>query len=293
MEIAVVVVSILCVILLCIVCLQKKEVRSLTKQLKKIDSSVSNEQLHSKNGFVSKELINEINSLIEQLRKSEIHFQKRQNEIELMLTNISHDLRTPLTSALGYLDMLSSMNMPEEEKEATLAIVHKRMIRLKELIDAFFEFSCVITRGEAPEMSELNLLSCIEESIANYYDDYSDRGRMIDFKCNVNKIKVISNRNLLMRIFDNLIGNALKHGLGDLSVNIVKESDIKITFANRIEDDNLEVERLFDEFYTTDISRTKGSTGLGLAIAKQFTNILGGDIKAVKDGNSLRFEITM
>lgn len=141
--------------------------------------------------------------------------------------------------------------------------------------------------------NELNIVGVIEECMVHYYDDYSAQGRMIDFECDSRQIMVLSNRNMLMRILDNLISNAFKHGNGTLYINAEKKDRLVLTFRNAVYDSELDVSRVFDEFYTTDISRTKGNTGLGLAIAKQFTEILGGDIKAEYVDNSFVVKVTI
>lgn len=292
MIIALVGLGVCLVVILSLFVLQRKELVSVRKQIENIRGSESNRLVHSEVGLVDKELINDINQILGELRDGEIHFQRRNHEIEQMMTNISHDLRTPLTSALGYIDMVVNSDMSEKEKKETLAIVQKRMVRLKELIDGFFEFSKVISRDELPEMKETNLVSILEEAVSHYYDDFCDRDRKIDFKCETHKIMINTNKSMMMRVFDNLIGNSLKHGNGDLTIEVKKQDQISILFWNKLFDADLDVSRLFEEFYTTDISRTKGNTGLGLAIAKQFTNLLGGDITAEKDGDILRFNIT-
>jgi signal transduction histidine kinase len=170
--------------------------------------------------------------------------------------------------------------MSEEEKRRETAIVEQRLVRLEELINSFFELSKIISQDKAPELQRLNLTSVLEESIAHYFDDYSGRGREIVFDCTARRVEILSNRNMLMRIFDNLIGNAYKHGTGNLTVSVDCTDGVRIRFMNKLYDGELEIDRIFDEFYTTDISRTKGNTGLGLAIAKQFTEMLGGDISA-------------
>ncbi len=97
---------------------------------------------------------------------------------------------------------------------------------------------------------------------------------------------------MLMRIFDNLISNALKHGNCDLKINVKSTENLHITFTNEYSSADMNIEHIFDEFYTTDISRTKGNTGLGLAISKQFTELLGGNIQANLNGNSFILTIT-
>ena len=130
----------------------------------------------------------------------------------------------------------------------------------------------------------MNLVSVLEESIIHYYEDYNGQGREIILNSGNPRIKILSNRNMLMRIFDNLIGNALKHGTGNLTITVIQSDTIQLRFENELIDSEIDTDRIFEEFYTTDISRTKGNTGLGLAIAKQFTEMLGGKISAAHEG---------
>ena len=152
------------------------------------------------------------------------------------------------------------------------------------MINSFFELSKIVSSGKEPEKSEINLVSVLEEAIVHYYDDYCNQGRQIVLKCEHRKLIFLSNQNMLLRIFDNLIGNALKHGMGDLTITVQAAENLQITFTNELVSPDIDIEHIFDEFYTTDISRTKGNTGLGLAIAKQFTEMLGGDIQASQNG---------
>lgn len=266
-------------ILLFLLFLQRQEIRDISRQLKEIKAQDTNVLVHSNgSGRTSAELINEINLLLREMQRSRVTYQQRNHALEQMMTNISHDLRTPLTSALGYIHLLRDSALTEEEKERELAIVERRLIRLEELIDSFFEFSQTISSEKAPEKSDINIIAVLEESIAHYYDDYLSRNREILFQCSQHRLTVHSNKKMLLRIFDNLIGNALKHGVGNLTVSVDAAEDVQIMFANRLYDPDLETDRIFDEFYTTDISRTKGNTGLGLAIVKQFTELLGGSV---------------
>lgn len=266
--------------------LQKIELSQLKTELKEILDSESNQKLHSRTGIVDSELINEINQMLDIVNNSRIYFNRKNHEIEQMMTNISHDLRTPLTSALGYIEMMENNDMSQEEREEALHIIGMRMRRLKELIDAFFEFSMAISKNEKPQMTEINLVAILQEAIVHYYDDYCEQNRMIELNCKYNIIKIYSNQNMMMRIFDNLISNALKHGQGNLSIAVSSDQDkIEIIFNNKMIDQNIDINRVFDEFYTTEISRTKGNTGLGLAIVKQFSLMIGWEIDAEdKDG---------
>lgn len=277
----------------------RREIKSLTGQLRELKGKDTNMLLHTDSGMVAPtlELTREINALLDDMRRSKIHYAKKRHNLEQMMTNISHDLRTPLTSAMGYLDMVLHSDLPAAEKDRELTIIAQRLHRLEELINSFFEFSQVIAGEQRPEKRELNLVGILEESIAHYYDDYCAQNRTIDLRCEKSRLFLPSNQNMLMRIFDNLIGNSLKHGAGELVVSVEGYGDagqkhfIAIRFENALLDSHLDLDRIFDEFYTTDISRTKGNTGLGLAIAKQFTEMLGGTISASCEGG--RFAVTV
>ena len=284
---AIIILGITSCILLFLLLLQKNEIRSISNQLREIKPQDTNELIHSGgSGRASADLINEINALLRQMQRSRIHYQQKNHALEQMMTNISHDLRTPLTSAMGYIHIIQGSDLTEDEKNRELAIIEKRLVRLEELINSFFEFSQIISNDMAPEKAECNIIAVLEESIAHYYDDYCARDRQILFECRQHKLMIYSNKNMLLRIFDNLISNSLKHGTGNLTVSVTLAKDVQaseivqIRFENELHDSDIDINHIFDEFYTTDISRTKGNTGLGLAIVKQFTEILNGSLSA-------------
>lgn len=289
---ALVIIIITAAVPLFLLILQKHEIKNISRQIGEIKFKDTNELIHtSGSDEACSELINEINSLLREIRSSKIDYQKKSRALEKMMTNISHDLRTPLTSAMGYIGIIKNSDLPEDEKEREIEIIEKRLIRLEELINSFFEFSKIISNEKLPEKSELNLTAVLEESIVHYYDDFCGQDREIILNCEDPKIKIISNRNMLMRIFDNLIGNALKHSSGNLFITVKISGQVSIKFENELADPDIDTSHIFDEFYTTDISRTKGNTGLGLAIAKQFTNMLGGKISA--DHSDNLFSVTV
>ena len=268
---------------------QRCEIKGVTKQLKDLKTKDTNELVHTIGAH--KELIGEINSLLREIRENRIDYLRKNHAVEQMMTNISHDLRTPLTSAMGYMEIIRNSDLSEDEKSRELAIVEQRLIRLEELINSFFEFSQIISSGKSPEKETVNLTAVLEESAAHYFDDYESRNRKIVLNCGEQRLPILSNKNMLLRIFDNLISNALKHGEGDLSISVNINDEIRIRFENNLSDPNVDISHIFDEFYTTDISRTKGNTGLGLAIAKQFTEMLGGSVFA-ENANGV-FELTL
>lgn len=278
MAAALTIMTVSALVLLAICIVQRKEINSIARQLKQLKSIETNALVRSSSGTADR-LINEINALLIEIRQSQVDYNRRNHELEQMMTNISHDLRTPLTSAMGYIGMVRTSDIPEQEKQRELEIIERRLVRLEELINSFFEFSKMISRGEPPELEELDPTAVLEEAAVHYFDDYCARNRSISLDTPHKRIKYRSSRSMLMRIFDNLIGNALKHGKGDLHITLTEGERLTFIFENST-DEHIDTERIFEEFYTTDISRTKGNSGLGLAIAKQFTELLGGSISA-------------
>lgn len=266
----------------------KKEIKRISYNLDEILNIDSNKILHSE--FSNKELnelLLKINKMITCVRYKELDLDRKNNSLKKEITNITHDLRTPLTSSLGYIDLILKTNLSKEEQERELKIIENRLLRLEELINSFFEFSIITTDNKKIDMAQTNLVAIVEECISHYYDDFTKEKRKIIFSNEIKKYTILSNEEILKRIIDNLISNSLKHSNSNLIIKLSEKKGIKLSFENDIVDTNLDIEHIFDEFYISDISRTKGNTGLGLAIAKEFTEILGGNISAEKLKNKL------
>ena len=289
MEIILVILVIIILFLVCYLFFMKMELRRIKKELDLVLSRKTNGLVHTE--FTSKEihdLVECINTHLTEIKSKESKLERKNANFVKMIRNISHDLRTPLTSSLGYVSLMLESDITEQEKIKNLKIVEERLKRLSELIDSFFEFSKILSNNQIIELDEINLVAVVEKAISNHYEDFSKDNRMIDFKTNKRKIKIKSNEVMLVRVFDNLIRNAYKHSNGNLDIEINQTNDkVKIKFINDLLYNDLDVDRIFDEFYTVDISRTKGNTGLGLAIAKEFVEQLKGKIKADKKNNKL------
>lgn len=280
--------SLIIFILLTYIFLEKREIKRIRKEIQIVKKEDTNALLHSESNFSDiNKLIKELNTLFSDLKNIKTNVDRKNKELYKMMTNISHDLRTPLTSALGYIDIILNSDLSKEEQEKELKIIEERLKRLEELINSFFEFSKIISNNENVELEEVNLISIIEESILHYYEDFEKEKRKIDFKNYKSKVKILSNEKLLIRIFDNLIGNSFKHSNSDLKIELQIDNNIQIKFINNLLYPELDTEKMFDEFYTVDISRTKSNTGLGLAIAKEFTQQLDGKIYAIKKAEAL------
>ncbi len=293
MNILVAILIIIIFILIIYLFLLKKEIKRISYNLDEILSIDSNKILHGE--FSNKELnelLLKINKMITYVRYKELDLERKNKSLKKEITNITHDLRTPLTSSLGYIDLILKSNLSKEEQERELKIVENRLLRLEELINSFFEFSIITTDNKKTDMEQTNLVAVVEECISHYYDDFTREKRKVVFVNDIKKYNILSNAEILKRIIDNLISNSLKHSNSDLIIKLSEKNDIRLSFENDIVDTNIDIEHIFDEFYTSDISRTKGNTGLGLAIAKEFTEMLGGNISANKLKNKLIIKIS-
>lgn len=275
---------------------------TLKKEIKRIASRVRNVRSEDSNALINKELeeknlvilIKEINNIISDINKKEININIKTEELKKMITNTAHDLRTPLTSAIGYIELIQDNDITEERKEKYIQIILERLQKLSYLITNLFEFSKIISNDNQIEMKEENLIEIIEGCIANFYDDFVKENRQINFNNKNSKIEIITNKSLLARSFDNMIINAYKHSKSNLNIEIFeKNGEIIIKFINKLEDNNLDIDLIFEKFYTTDISRTNGNTGLGLAIAKEFIELTSGNISAIKEEGLLKMVVTL
>ncbi len=290
------------IVILCIIILflggylffMKKELKRIRKEVDLVLARKTNGLVHVE--FMAKEirdLVECINTHLTVIKSKESELERKNGYFIKMMRNISHDLRTPLTSALGYVSLLLDAGMPEKEKVKNLQVIQERLERLSLLIDSFFEFSKVLSDMQNIELKECNLVAIIEKTISNHYEDFSSDKRVIEFKTSKRKIELRTNELMLMRVFDNLILNAYKHSDGNLTIAIVTyDNKVQIQFINKLLARDLDVSRIFEEFYTVDISRTKGNTGLGLAIAKEFVEQLNGKIEANKKNNQFIITLT-
>ena len=294
MEIIVVILSIILLFLMAYLFLIKRELKRIKKELDLVLSRKTNSLVHVE--FTTKEikeLVDCINKHLTNINDKESKLEKKNTNFIKMIRNISHDLRTPLTSSLGYVNLILNSNEKEQEKIKNLKIVEERLKRLSELIDSFFEFTKVLSNDQTIELANVNLVGIMEKSISNHYEDFQELKRMIEFKTPKRKILLNTNEIMLTRVFDNLIRNAYKHSSSNLKIEILEEKNTNtIKFTNDLISEEIDVDQIFDEFYTVDISRTKGNTGLGLAISKEFVEQLNGTIQAKKSHNKLIITIT-
>ena len=229
-------------------------------------------------------LITHINRQLQALRRERLRLHSGNAELTAAVTNISHDLRTPLTALCGYLDLLEQE--PQTGAAARyLAVIRERTDAMRALTEELFRYSVLTATADELHTEPVCLNDVLEQSLAGFYGALSARGITPSVQLPEEKVIRPLDAAALRRVFDNILSNAAKYSDGDLAV--VLAPDGKVTFSNRASAlSRVEAARLFDRFYTVDSAR--GSTGLGLSIAKLLTEKLHGTISADYENETLR-----
>lgn len=228
-----------------------------------------------------------INDQLRVLRKEHLQYHQGNTELKTAITNISHDLRTPLTAICGYLYMIRKTD-DSELINSYLEIIGERTETMKQLTEELFRYSVIVSEEADAEMQELNVNQVLEDSIMGYCGALDEKGIVPKVNMTDRKIVMTLNEAWLSRVFSNLLNNALKYSDGDLEITLSDSGEI--LFSNTAKKlSAIDVEQLFDRFYTVESARN--STGLGLSIARTLVERMGGTISAKYENFKLNIRI--
>ena len=282
---------ILCVILLCAVVFLsvrmsffEKGVDEIVDQLSEILSEDTNLLISLSTGDKTvRKLASELNRELRELKRQRRQYTNGDRELKDAVTNISHDLRTPLTAISGYLELLEREEK-SAETERYINHIRNRTEAMKQLTEELFRYSVILSTSEDMSIGPIDVGAALEESIAGLYAALTERG--IEPKITIPEGKIIKNlnREALSRIYGNILGNALKYSDGDLEIVMFPDGAAK--FSNTAKNlGDVDVGKLFDRFFSVEAARN--STGLGLAISKALVEQMGGRISAQMNADVL------
>lgn len=227
-------------------------------------------------GKAMSRLADDINVELRELRRQRHRFLQGDLELKTAVTNISHDLRTPLTAINAYLELLDKTEK-SESADRYIRVIKNRTEVLEQLTDELFRYSVITSPDYDTLTGPVLVNNVLEESILAFYAALQEHNIIPDIHITEQKVIRTLNRAALSRIFENLLNNALKYSDGDLDITLTETGEIK--FSNTASGLNdVEVERLFNRFYTLENARK--STGLGLSISKILVDQMNGDITA-------------
>ncbi len=229
-----------------------------------------------------------INEQLRLLRKQRQNYLNGDRELKEAVTNMSHDLRTPLTAICGYLDLLQQEEK-SEEVDRYLSLISNRIEALKVLMEELFRYSLAASSEKPLMLEEVQIKDVLEESIAGFYGAFREREIIPEIYMTEKRIVRKANKEALSRVFGNILNNVLKYSEGDLKITVT--DDGKIVFTNTaVGLDKLQVGRLFDRFFSVEAARN--STGLGLAISKTLMEQMNGKITAEYERDRLSISIS-
>lgn len=281
------------VILIVILILYRRQVRKTGRQLEFLKARRTNLRLTSDLPLKEfNELIDGINEVIDQSREVRESAQHNEMQLKETITNLSHDIRTPLTSLDGYFQLLQQSDS-EEERRKYVGIIQSRISSLKEMLEELFTYTRLQDADYELEMERIDFGKCAYDTVFSFYDEFQNRGiePQVDF-CG-GHLFVRANEEAVRRALQNLIRNALVHGHTGISLELFEENG-KVVFrcSNDVaHPEEIDIERVFSRFYKADSARTHTSTGLGLSIAKGLVERMDGEIRAELEGERFVVEI--
>lgn len=258
----------------------KKKLRNIGEDIKESRK----EYVNIRTDTVDKDIefvVSQINSIYDENQQIKIKSKTQEEELKRSISNISHDLRTPLTSIVGYLQLIKDESISNEEKLEYIEIIQRRTKNLEDLISNFYDLSRLEANDYKFSLEKVNLKSILSENIVLFYDEFikQDIDPNIDIEDDIDDI--FTDKSAIMRVFSNLINNMLKHGQGNVKISLRNDGNIIVSefinYAPSLKEDD--VDKIFERFYIGDKSRSSNSTGIGLSITKSLVNKLGHEIE--------------
>ena len=238
-------------------------------------------------------LVAALNQLVDTYRRDNAELRRKDGAIKETITNLAHDVRTPLTSIEGYARILKNSGSLAEKDSESVDTILERTDTLKRLLNQLFDYARLESDSFELREEPIDLNAILRKTAVSFYSNFEAKGEEPEISIPEEEFGYVGDPDAVTRVFSNIIFNALVHGNTKYSIASWREPEAyAFCFQNDTGDIEPEdLERLFDRFFTTDKSRSKKTTGLGLAIAKKIVTRMGGEIKAELEGDSFRIVI--
>jgi signal transduction histidine kinase len=269
-------------------------VKSLIKQLADINENKTDSKLTI--GLLNKrieDLTLKINETIQIKKQSEAGKIRLENDLRKTIANMSHDLRTPLTSITGYIQFLKADNLSEAERKEYIEIAEKRAKSLEGLLNDFYELSLIESMDYKLKSEKINIKRIVEDAALLRYADFMSKGITPVIELPKENVYVSGDGKAYERVIENLLGNTVKYAKDRVSVSLHTDNNkVIIKVSNNVDKLNKEdALKVFDRFYMADKTRSGKGTGLGLSIAKGLVEKMNGQITAALEEDE--FTITV
>ncbi|MFR5699371.1 MAG: sensor histidine kinase [Blautia massiliensis (ex Durand et al. 2017)] len=272
----------------------QRQVKNICRQLAFLMKHDSNMLIHREFGLGGIGMLSDrLNDLLELRRKEKRYYQEKETLIADTYTNLSHDIRTPLTSLDGYFQLMEACENVEEQRRY-LNIIHERIHSLNEMLEELFMFTKLKNESYRLELTSCCINRILKETVFSYYDDWVRREIQPDIQITEEQLYIDGNKQGLSRIIQNVIKNGLDHGEKKIRIVLKREQNRAVLrISNQvIASEQIDIEHVFDRFYKADAARSKTSTGLGLSIAREFVRRMNGEIGAKIEKNEFIVEMS-
>lgn len=260
--------------------LYRRQVRGLSEQLKDLEPGSNQRLTCSVRDRNILSLCRLVNTYIDSQQKLVLQAREAEEELKYTIASVSHDIRTPLTGASGYMQMAEKTEDPDKRKEYC-RIVRGRLKDLEQLLDQLFLYTKLTSQEISLQMEPVSLFPLVCEVLTGFYGKFQEQNREPSLDFQEEAIQIQGDSSQLKRVLGNLVSNSLSYGLGTL---FIVQKGNTLTFSNKVKDpESIDPDQMFARFYRGDPSRnaSKGShAGLGLSIARELTQAMGGKIEA-------------
>ena len=260
--------------------LYRRQVRGLAQQLKDLEPGSNQRLTCSVRDRNILSLCRLVNTYIDSQQKLVLQAREAEEELKYTIASVSHDIRTPLTGASGYMQMAEKTEDPDKRKEYC-RIVRGRLKDLEQLLDQLFLYTKLTSQEISLQMEPVSLFPLVCEVLTGFYGKFQEQNREPSLDFQEEAIQIQGDSSQLKRVLGNLFSNSLSYGLGTL---FIVHKGNTLTFSNKVKDpESIGPDQMFARFYRGDPSRnaSKGShAGLGLSIARELTQAMGGKIEA-------------
>ncbi len=271
----------------------QRQVKDICRQLAFLMKHDSNMLIHREFDLGGIGMLSDrLNDLLELRRKEKQYYQEKETLIADTYTNLSHDIRTPLTSLDGYFQLMEACENVEEQRRY-LNIIHERIHSLNEMLEELFMFTKLKNESYRLELTSCCINRILKETVFSYYDDWVRREIQPDIQITEEQLYIDGNKQGLSRIIQNVIKNGLDHGEKKIRIVLKREQNQAVLrISNQVTaSEQIDIEHVFDRFYKADAARSKTSTGLGLSIAREFVRRMNGEIGAKIEENEFIVEM--
>ena len=272
----------------------QRQVKDICRQLAFLMKHDSNMLIHREFDLGGIGMLSDrLNDLLELRRKEKQYYQEKETLIADTYTNLSHDIRTPLTSLDGYFQLMEACENVEEQRRY-LNIIHERIHSLNEMLEELFMFTKLKNESYRLELTSCCINRILKETVFSYYDDWVRREIQPDIQITEEQLYIDGNKQGLSRIIQNVIKNGLDHGEKKIRIVLKREQNQAVLrISNQMTaSEQIDIEHVFDRFYKADAARSKTSTGLGLSIAREFVRRMNGEIGAKIEENEFIVEMS-